>query len=73
MSNNFVPVNFLVKDFDLFTHTHNSTLRKVYKASTEPNGWVWVTADVLYNDLGTFNHDDNIIQKDYSSFVSTEF
>ena len=70
MSNNLIAVNFLVRNFDLFTHTHKSTLCNVYKASTEPNGWVWVTADVLYTNWGTFNNDDNIIQKDISSLIS---
>lgn len=65
----YIPVNFLVKDFQLFKATHGCNLVNMSMASKEPNGWTWVIADLHPQKINAFHGDTNIVQKDFSSYI----
>lgn len=63
------PANFLVKDYNNFLDKYGSHILHIVKASTEPTGEVWVMADIPRDKLPMFSGDNNIIQKDLSSYI----
>lgn len=63
------PAYFLVINYDLFVANYKDILVHVAKASVEPDGKTWVTADIDLTKAKRMVGDKNIFQKDISATI----